>query len=68
MKRLRCKREDDGRERSHEALGAIRGRKVCSIETTEGATYTINDREEGARETENSVELMGVHYYDCIPL
>lgn len=55
-------------ERSHEALGAIRGRKVCSFETAEGARYTINDREEGARETENSVELIGVYYYCCAPL
>ena len=51
----------EGEERSHEALGAIRGRKVCFFETAEGAMYTINDREEGARATENNVdELMGV--------
>lgn len=57
----KCKGEDQGgRERSHGALGATWGRKVCSSETTEGARYTINDREKGAGETENSAELMGV--------
>lgn len=50
----------EGGERSHEGLGAIRGRMVFSFETAEGARYTINDSMEGARETENSVELVSV--------
>lgn len=50
-------------ERSHEALGAVWGRKVCSFETAKWERYTVNDREEAAKKTESSVELIWVYYY-----
>lgn len=63
--RFMCKKEDRWRESSREALGAIRGRKVCPSETGEGASDVINDREgegERLRERENSCEVMGRNY------